>query len=132
MRSGRAAPGQTVARASAGDPRQTQEILTQAIHHKGFSLVDIFQPCVVFNKVNTYQWFKERIYYLEKEYDQTNRAEAFARALEDKKLPLGVFYRNDNRAVFEEEVGVFDKDKRPLWQREADWQKIEALLRAKR
>ena len=54
-----------VARAFAGDPEKTKEILKKAIQHRGFSLVDIFQPCVSFNKINTYQWFKDNTYYLE-------------------------------------------------------------------
>src|SRR3989344_6379295 len=47
-----------VARANCGDLQQTKEIIKKAIQHKGFALVDIFQPCVVYNKVNTYPWFK--------------------------------------------------------------------------
>ncbi len=53
-----------VARAFAGDTEETKEILKKAITHKGFALVDIFQPCISYNKVNTYEWFKENTYYL--------------------------------------------------------------------
>ena len=53
-----------VARAFIGDMEKTKEILKKAITHKGYALVDIFQPCVSFNKINTYKWFKENTYYL--------------------------------------------------------------------
>ena len=53
-----------VARAFTGDILQTKEIIKAAILHKGYALVDVFQPCVVYNKQNTYQWFKEKSYYL--------------------------------------------------------------------
>ena len=46
-----------VAQTSAGEPLHFREIVQKGIEHKGFSLIDVFQPCVVFNKVNTYQWF---------------------------------------------------------------------------
>ena len=57
-----------VARAFSGDKEKTKELL-KAILHKGYALVDIFQPCVSFNKVNNYKWFKENTYYLDEDYD---------------------------------------------------------------
>jgi len=87
-----------VARAFCQDREQTKELMKQAILHKGFSLLDIFQPCVTFNKINTFPWFKQNTYYLEGEF---NRAQAFEKSLETDKLPLGVFYKTD-RAVFEQ------------------------------
>lgn len=117
-----------VARANAGDPEKMHRIIAQAIAHKGFSLIDIFQPCVVFNKVNTYQWFKEHTYYLEDEYDVTDRVQAFARATEEKKFPLGVFYVQKKRDVFEESVGIYDVDKRPLYVRNVNCSIRSALM----
>src|SRR5512136_2083674 len=83
-----------VARAFAGDVAQTKDIIKKAISHKGYALVDILQPCVTYNKVNTYQWFKENTYYLDASYDPHDRMEAFRRASEVEKLPLGIFYLN--------------------------------------
>ncbi len=117
-----------VARANAGDPKQAQDIITQAMQHKGFSLVDIFQPCVVFNKKNTYQWFKEFSYTLGPDHDPSDRNQAFARATEEDKFPLGVLYQHDRRAVFEEMIGTYDDDKRPLFERELHRGAIDALL----
>ena len=117
-----------VARAFIGDKDQSKAILKQAIQHKGYALVDIFQPCVTFNKFNTYKWFKENTYYLEDSYDPTDRKAAFSRALESQKLPLGIFYRNDNRAAFEETLPVYRGDKTPLFQRPVNFNQLTQLL----
>lgn len=93
-----------VARAFVGDVMRTKEIIKKAIQHKGFSLVDIFQPCPIFNKQNTYQWFKEKIYFLEETHDIHDRTEAFRRAIESDRLPLGVFYENPDRKNFEDQL----------------------------
>lgn len=82
-----------VARAFAGDVERTKEILKSAVLHRGFSIVDVLQPCVTFNKLNTYQWFKENTYYLEDSYSDSDRQAAFARCVETEKLPLGIFFR---------------------------------------
>jgi len=122
-----------VARAFIGDAQPTKEILKRAITHKGYALVDIFQPCVSFNKINTYQWFKQNTYYLEDSYDPQDKVNAFKRATEKEKLPLGIFYVNPNKSTFEENVGVYLQNKKPLYQREVDrTKKLNDLIDAKR
>ena len=56
-----------VARGYSADPKNLSDLIYQAIQHKGFALVDVFSPCVTFNKDNTYQWFKPRVKKLEEE-----------------------------------------------------------------
>lgn len=91
-----------VARSFSGDPEHLVEMMKQAILHKGFALLDILQPCVTFNKINTYQWYKERIYKLGPDYDPTDIMKAFEKALEwGDRIPIGVIYRNE-RPTFEE------------------------------
>jgi len=95
-----------VARGYAGEGEHLSEMMKQAISHKGFALLDILQPCVTYNRTNTFQWFKERVYRLDPSYDPTNRTHAFARALEfGPRIPLGVIYRND-RLPLEERLPV--------------------------
>ncbi len=117
-----------VARAFIGDADKTKEILKKAITHKGYALVDIFQPCVTFNKINTWQWFKEHTYYLEDSYDPHDRSAAFKRALETDKLPLGIFYINPNKSTFEDNVGIYQQDNRPLFEREPDVNRLRMLI----
>lgn len=116
-----------VARANIGDILQTKAILTQALSWKGFALVDVFQPCVVFNKVNTYEWFKEHTYYLPEDYDPTDRQAAFAKACETDKMPLGVLYKHE-RPIYEDELGI--QADTPLYRRELDMKKFDALMRS--
>jgi 2-oxoglutarate ferredoxin oxidoreductase subunit beta len=117
-----------VARAFAGDVEQTKEIIKKAIIHKGYALVDILQPCVTFNKVNTYQWFQEHCYYLNDSHDTSDRNEAFRRAAEKDKLPLGVFYVNNEKNTFEENIVVYEEDDRPLYEREPDMAGLRTLV----
>ncbi|QJW48398.1 2-oxoacid:ferredoxin oxidoreductase subunit beta [bacterium BFN5] len=83
-----------VARSTAADPKLA-EIIAQAIQHKGFSVIDILQPCVSFNQVNTYKWYQERVYAVAdlSDYDPTDYAKAAAIAVQwGDKIPIGVIY----------------------------------------
>ena len=91
-----------VARGFAGDPEHLKELMKAAITHKGFSLLDILQPCVTFNKVNTFKWYRERVYKLEDDYDPYNQIKTFERALEwGDKIPSGIFYKSDKETLEE-------------------------------
>ncbi len=95
-----------VARSFSADTDHLAMIIKMAIQHKGFALVDIFQPCVSYNHVNTYQFYQTHLYKLEddKSYDPTDRIAAFKKALEwGDKIPIGLFYKCD-RPVFEESL----------------------------
>jgi len=82
-----------VARGFAGDPEQLKELMKKAIKHEGSALLDVLQPCVTFNTKNTYDWYRQRVYYLSKPAE--TRPEAVKKALEwGKRIPLGVFYQS--------------------------------------
>ena len=117
-----------VARAFVGDAGQTKEILNKALRHKGYALVDIFQPCVTFNKINTYQWFKEHTYYLEDSHNLYDRSEAFKKATETEKLPLGIFYINPDKKTFEQNISIYQEDRRPLYERKLDTGRLRNLI----
>ena len=87
-----------VARGFSGQPKHLVELYKAGIQHQGFALIDVFSPCVTFNKLNTYQYFRDRIYKLEDaEHDTASFHAAMDRALEwDEKIPIGLFYRNPN------------------------------------
>jgi len=86
-----------VARAFAGDTPYLIDIMAQAISHKGFSLVDVLQPCVTFDKVHTYAWYRQRITKLDDEgYKPDNKLLALEKAMIwGDKIPTGVFYKED-------------------------------------
>ncbi len=120
-----------VARAFIGDAEGTREIIKEAITHPGYALVDIFQPCVSFNRTNTYRWFKENTYPLGEDHDPSDRLEAFRRATETEKLPTGIFYVNPERkAVFDREVAGEGDKPEPLHRRLPDREKLEKLILA--
>jgi 2-oxoglutarate ferredoxin oxidoreductase subunit beta len=117
-----------VARAFAGDGEQTKQIFKSALTHKGYALVDVLQPCVTFNKINSYLWFKEHCYYLDESHNRFDRNEAFKKATQTERLPLGIFYVNPNKTCFEDNVGIYRQDKRPLYARQVDMAKLHSLI----
>jgi len=117
-----------VARASIVDMEQTKEILKKAITHKGYALVDIFQPCVTFNRINTRDWFKEHTYYLDDSHDPTDRSAAFQKAIEKDKMPLGVFYTSPQKKTFEQNTGLYGQDDKPLFERIPDLPRLKMLI----
>jgi len=116
-----------VARAYVGNPEATRAILKAAIEHRGYALVDIFQPCVTFNKINTYQWFAEHTRPLPENHDPGDRNQAFARACEEDPLYLGIFYRQE-KMVFEEHLAAYIHNPRPLSERRVDLDKLAARI----
>ena len=96
-----------VARGFSGELSQLVGLIKGAIEHKGFALVDIFSPCVTYNKQNTYPWFKERVYKLEDEkHDSTNFQAAMERSFEwGNRIPIGLFYKVD-RPTYEDQEPV--------------------------
>lgn len=107
-----------VARGFSGQPAHLAELLRRAVAHRGFSLVDVFSPCVTFNKDNTYAWFKERIYKLDETgHDPSHAQAAMLRALEwGERIPIGVFFEED-RPLYDDLDPVLSKGnpmERPL------------------
>jgi len=85
-----------VARGFTGRKEQLISLMKQAIEYKGYALVDILQPCISFNKTNTFAWYNERVYELEESYNPQDKIAAMTRAMEfDEKIPLGVLYREE-------------------------------------
>ncbi len=117
-----------VARTSTVDADQMKMIFKKAIQHKGYALVDVFHPCVSFNKINTYQWFRENTYYLEESYDPENKFDAFKRVSETEKLPLGIFYINPHRPSFEESLNVYQRSNEPLFSKHAELSRLQEFI----
>ncbi len=92
-----------IAQAYAGDVPHLIDMIKQGISHKGFSLVNVLQPCVTFNKVNTYQYYNKRVYKLEEGYDSGNFDSAMQKTLEmkEEKFPIGIIYKTDRPAFHE-------------------------------
>jgi len=89
--------GTFVARGFAGDVRHLTGLMVEAIKHRGFSFLDVLQPCVTFNYLNTYNWFKERVYKLEEEgHDYADKQRALEKSFEwGDRIPIGIFYKEE-------------------------------------
>lgn len=123
-----AAGGSFVARSSAVNPKHLRSTIAEGIKHRGLAHIDIMQPCVTFNRVNTYDWYRKRAYDLaQTDYDPTNRAAAVEKAREwGDKIPIGIIYREE-RATYEDLMPALqagplvkqplERDIRPLMER---------------
>ena len=90
-----------VARSFSGLGDHLVDMIRQAVFHPGFALVDILQPCVTFNKVNTFNWYNDRCKPLPPDYVPQNWEIAMKKAQDwGDVIPVGVLYRN-SRAPFE-------------------------------
>lgn len=118
-----------IARANIGDLQHTKEMIKEALTHKGLALVDVFQPCVVFNKLNTYQWYKEHTYKVEEEYDSSDRVQAIQKAWEEERFALGILYKNPNPIpTFSEALTIYKENTIPLYERYHKKEKIQELI----
>jgi len=89
-----------VARSFSGEKKHLKETMKEAIKFPGYALIDILQPCVVFNKLNTYAWYKKRVYFPQN-HDPSDWTAAITLArIWGDQIPLGVFY-NVPRPTFE-------------------------------
>jgi 2-oxoglutarate ferredoxin oxidoreductase subunit beta len=98
-----------VARGFSGENKHLAELFAGAIAHKGFALVDVFSPCVTYNKVNTYDYFRKRVYKLEEEpgYNVTDVRAALERSFEwGDRIPIGLFYKDEHPTYEDQEVAL--------------------------
>jgi len=94
-----------ISRGFSKEMRHLTKLIADGVRHKGFALVDVLQPCVTFNRKNTYEWFSERVYKLEEiDHDVTNKQTALMKSLEwNDHIPIGLFYK-ETRLTYEDEL----------------------------
>lgn len=116
-----------VARGFAGDPEHLAGLIKMAIQHRGFAFVDILQPCVSFNRLNTYAWYRQRVYKLRDDlYDRADKLKAFETAQEwEQRIPIGVFYKKES-PTFEEQLPALKNG--PLLKQKIEPKEVEKLL----
>jgi 2-oxoglutarate/2-oxoacid ferredoxin oxidoreductase subunit beta len=116
-----------VARGFAGDTMGLIQLMSEAIAHKGFSIIDVLQPCVTFDKIHTYQWYRQRVYKLESEgYVPDNKLKAIEKAMEwGDKIPLGVFYKENKPTSEDHEAALAGE---PLIKTPVDTAHLNAVL----
>jgi 2-oxoglutarate ferredoxin oxidoreductase subunit beta len=94
-----------VARAFSGDADHLSRMIQAGLQHPGIAVIDILQPCVSFNNVNTFKWYKERVEYLEDtRHDPTDRDAALKLAFAgEDKIPIGIYFRKE-KSHFTEQI----------------------------
>lgn len=116
-----------VARGFSGDIPHLVYLMKEAITYKGYALLDILQPCVVWNRVNTFRWYRERVYKLPEEYDYTDKKIAYEKAFEfGDRIPIGILYRVE-KEIYEDKFD-FIKDGEPLVDRYLDPMDAQKLM----
>ncbi len=117
-----------VARAFSGRKEHLVSIMKQAIEFNGYAIVDILQPCVSFNKLNTFAFYNQRVYELDETYDPTNKLAALEKSMEfDYKIPIGVIYKEEKDSFHDKNFIL--KDGIPLIDRKKDPAALEKLLK---
>lgn len=117
-----------VARGFSGETAHLSKLIQAAIKHRGFSLIDILQPCVSFNRINTFGWYKKRVYDLNNEgYSPDNLEKAWQRSREwGERIPLGIFYRKE-KPTFTDQFEALESG--PLIHRNYDQEKVRLLTK---
>jgi len=97
-----------VARGFARDLEHLTWIITEALRHRGYALVDVLQPCVTFNRRNTYDWYAERSYKMQEAgHDSSDLQAALQRAQEwGERIPVGIFYQREDIPAYHEQLAV--------------------------
>ncbi len=87
------------------------KLIEDAINHDGFSFVNVFSPCVTYNKVNTYDWFKEHLTSIEdiENYDPTDKQLAMKTVLEHESLVKGIVYQDTTTPSYESQIEELDE-----------------------
>lgn len=95
-----------VAQSFSSDLKELTALIEAGIQHKGFSMINVFSPCVTYNKVNTYDWFKENLVKLSdiEGYDPSNRSQAMQVLMEHHGLVTGLIYQNKEQKSYQELV----------------------------
>jgi 2-oxoglutarate ferredoxin oxidoreductase subunit beta len=102
-----AAGGTFIAQTFSSDAQRHTEIVKQAIQHDGFGFVNVFSPCVTFNDVDTYDYFRDSIVDLgETDHDSSDREAANEKITDGSKEYLGIIYQDDNSVPWEDREGL--------------------------
>ncbi|MEQ6375405.1 2-oxoacid:ferredoxin oxidoreductase subunit beta [Bacillaceae bacterium S4-13-58] len=101
-----------VAQSFSSDLKDLTSLIEQGIQHKGFSLINVFSPCVTYNKINTYDWFKENLTKLSdiEGYDPYDRSQAMNTVMKHDGLVTGLIYQNTEQQSYQELVEGYSKD----------------------
>jgi len=115
-----------VARGFSGEIDHLSSLIPEAMAHKGFSLVDVLQPCVSFNRINTHKWYAERMYKLEEDYVPDDFHNAIDKAQEwGKRIPIGIIYKKE-KPSFTDQIPSLNEG--PLVERAYESNRLKSVM----
>ena len=99
-----------VAQGFSSDIKGLTKMIEDAVNHDGFSFVNVFSPCVTYNKVNTYDWFKENLTSIDdiEDYDVTDKQKAMQNVLAYESLLKGIVYQDTETPSYESQIAELD------------------------
>lgn len=115
-----------VARSFSNEIEFTSKLIEEGVNTPGFSLIDVLQPCVSFNHINTYKWYRDRVYQLDNSYDPTDKVKAYKKSSEwGDKIPIGVIYKNSRKTYLD---NFIKPNEQSLIKRKTNIKAVESLL----
>ncbi len=115
-----------VARSYSKEIEFTSKLIEEGVNTPGFSLIDVLQPCVSFNHINTYKWYNDRVYQLGNSYNPTDKSKAYKKSSEwGNKIPIGIIYKNSRKTYLDNYMKPKDL---PLIKRKTSIKGVDSLI----
>lgn len=120
-----------VAQGFSTDLKELTAMIEEGMKHKGFSFINVFSPCVTYNKVNTYDWFKEHLTKLSdiEDYDSSNREQAMQTVMKHEGLVTGIIYQDTETASYQEKVNGYSETALTYENLELGEEKLDELMK---
>ncbi|KPL61062.1 2-oxoacid:ferredoxin oxidoreductase subunit beta [Rossellomorea vietnamensis] len=120
-----------VAQSFSSDLKELTALIEAGLNHKGFSLINVFSPCVTYNKINTYEWFKENLTKLADigGYDPSNREQAMNTLMEKDGLVTGLIYQNKEQPSYQDLVSGYSEEPLSTHDLRLDESKFDELVK---
>lgn len=120
-----------VAQGFSTDLKELTAMIEEGMKHKGFSFINVFSPCVTYNKVNTYDWFKEHLTKLSdiEDYDSSNREQAMQTVMKHEGLVTGIIYQDTETASYQEKVNGYSENALTYENLELGEEKLDELMK---
>jgi len=119
-----------VAQGFSSDIKELTSLIEAGINHKGFAFINVFSPCVTYNKVNTYDWFRSNLKKLDEieNYDPTDRVMAMNTVMKYDGLITGLIYQEQSRPSYQELLKGYDQEPLVKADLKLDHDKLNQLM----
>ena len=92
-----------VAQSYCTNRKELIELIKLGIQHEGFAFINVFSPCVTYNKHNSYDWFKNNLKPISAfEHDPSDRTSAVNTLIASDGLVTGLIYQDKTKQSFEQ------------------------------